>query len=478
MTILTGKEYELAQRMDQILQTTQHHYDRLNRYYDGRQHLQQLGLAIPPELKKFTVIVNWPRVVADSRVDRLDLKGFRVGDDSRLAEAAWKLWQQFGLIEDQSSYLDFELFGRSFKVVSKGADGDVSIRSVSPEDIITLRSPIDGMVAAAYQRIRDEYDMTVRRILWTRERTFHMDASWRIIRTVRNGIGMVPVIPAFRNWRTKEPAYLPWPRLQGVSCIADVIDLTDSCARDLTNAQLAQETHAVPQRGVLGATKGDFVDENGNPLPAWDAYFGRVWALQNPNAKTFEFSSAQMTNFTEMVQMYARLCSGSSGLPPNYFGLAADDAASADAIRSREAKLVKSIERDQRALGVQAKETARIAIAMLSGVEAARRFDRCEALWHDPGTPTVAQRADAVTKLYATQDPAGRPLMPREMAWEELGWSPDKIARATALLKQEEEDSLAAYLKPEEASHATDDGRTGPATGSDDPGQTSTQPKQ
>lgn len=477
MAFLSGRLYETAQSMDLILETSQSRYDTLNRYYDGAQHLKQLGLAIPPELKQFTVIVNWPRVVADSRVDRLDMKGFRVGDDEKLAEAAWQLWQRFGMVEDQSSYLDFELFGRSFKVVSEDDDGDVEIRSVSPEDIITLRSPVTGDVYIAYQRIRDEYDTTVRRIVWTRKRTIYMDAAWRVEKEVANDIGIVPVVPAFRNWRTREPGYMPWPRLQGVSCISDVIDLTDSCARDLTNAQLAQETHAVPQRGVLGATKGDFVDENGKPLPAWEAYFGRVWALQNANAKTFEFSSAQMTNFTVMVDMYARLCSGSSGLPPNYFGLAADDAASADAIRSREAKLVKSIERDQRALGAQAKETARIAIAMMMGVETARRFDQCEALWHDPGTPTVAQRADAVTKLYSVQDPAGRPLLPREMAWEELGWSPDKIKRATSLLRREEEESLAAYLKPE-VPDAGNDGGSGDASSGGDAGAASAKPQQ
>lgn len=477
MAFLSGLLYETAQKMDQILETTQSRYDLLNRYYDGAQHLKQLGLAIPPELKQFTVIVNWPRVVADSRVDRLDMKGFRVGDDEKLAEAAWELWQRFGMVEDQSSYLDFELFGRSFKIVERNQDGDVLIRNVSPEDVITLRSPVDGMTGVAYRRIRDEHDLTIGRILWTRERTIRMDSSWRIIESNPNPIGMVPVVPAFRNRRTRMPAYQPWPRLQGVSCIRDVIDLTDSCARDLTNAQLAQETHAVPQRGVLGATKGDFVDENGKQLPAWESYFGRLWALTNPNAKTFEFSSAQMTNFTEMVELYARLCSGSSGLPPNYFGLAADDAASADAIRSREAKLVKSIERDQRALGDQAKETARIAIALLKGANVAERFDRCETLWHDPGTPTVAQRADAVTKLYATQDPAGRPLMPRIMAWEELGWSPDKIRRAETLLKQEEEETLAAYLKPE-VPDAGDDGGANTAGAGVAAGEASAQSQQ
>lgn len=105
---------------------------------------------------------------------------------------------------------------------------------------------------------------------------------------------------------------------------------------------------------------------------------------------------------------------------PNYFGLAADDAASADAIRSREAKLVKSIERDQRTLGRQAVQTCRLVAGLLRGEKAMSAFDDADALWYDAGTPTVAQRADAVTKLFATADPTGRPLMPREMAWEEL----------------------------------------------------------
>jgi hypothetical protein len=460
MPFLSGKLLDMAQKLSQIVEATQDRYDYLNGYYYGQQHLRQLGLAIPPELTRFTVIVNWPRVVADSRVDRLDLKGFRVGDNDKLASAVWRLWQEFGLSEDQSSYLDFELFGRSFKTVEKNNDGDVVIHNVSPEDITAIRSPLDNRLAAAYQRLSDENNMTVGRIFWTRQNTYYMDESWRIQRVETNEIGLIPVIPAYRNRRTSLPKYQNWPRMQGISAIMDTIDMTDACARDLTNAQLAQETHAVPQRGILGASKGDFVDQNGKPLTVWETYFGRVWALKNENAKTFEFSSANMTNFTSMVELYARLVSGSSGLPPNYFGLAADDAASADAIRSREAKLVKSIERDQRSIGDQAKETARIAIALMQGVDAARKFDQCEALWHDAGTPTVAQRADAVTKLYAATDSSQRALLPREMAWEELGWSPEKIARAKALLKAEEQEQMELYLKPEADNGDADAGPT------------------
>lgn len=457
---------ELFDRLRNIIVASTPVYDRLDRYFDGQQHLKQLGLAIPPELERFTVIVNWPRVVGESRVDRLDMKGFRVGDDENLAEWAWDTWLGNCPAYDQSSYLDFEVFGRSFRTVEKTADGGVTITTVSPIDITVHRDPVTGIIDAALRRYRDgdsqDYQRAVAWKMWLPDRTLTISAENLVVSSEPNESGVVPVIPAYRNPRTTIPIHEPWPRLRGTSAIADVIELTDACARDLTNAQVAQETHAVPQRGILGATKGDFVDEDGKKLTTWEAYFGRIWALKNKDAKTFEFSSSSMENFERMVELYARLVSGVTGLPPNYFGLAADDAASADAIRSREAKLVKSIERDQRTLGVQAVETMRLVALMEGDTAKAERLNDAEALWHDPGTPTVAQRADAVTKLYATADPNGRPLMPRVMAWEELGWGPAKIARAEQLLRDEEEAQMDLLMKPE-VPYAGDDGGTGGA---------------
>ena len=457
---------ELFDRLRNIIVASTPVYDRLDRYFDGQQHLKQLGLAIPPELERFTVIVNWPRVVGESRVDRLDMKGFRVGDDENLAEWAWDTWLGNCPAYDQSSYLDFEVFGRSFRTVEKTADGGVTITTVSPIDITVHRDPVTGIIDAALRRYRDgdsqDYQRAVAWKMWLPDRTLTISAENLVVSSEPNESGVVPVIPAYRNPRTTIPIHEPWPRLRGTSAIADVIELTDACARDLTNAQVAQETHAVPQRGILGATKGDFVDEDGKKLTTWEAYFGRIWALKNKDAKTFEFSSSSMENFERMVELYARLVSGVTGLPPNYFGLAADDAASADAIRSREAKLVKSIERDQRTLGVQAVETMRLVALMEGDAARAERLNDAEALWHDPGTPTVAQRADAVTKLYATSDPNGRPLMPRVMAWEELGWGPAKIARAEQLLREEDEAQMDLLMNPE-VPYAGDDGGTGGA---------------
>lgn len=454
-----------AQAMSQELQMQQPSYDLLNRYYEGDQALKQIGLAIPQSLQHFTVLVNWPRVVADARVDRLNLTGFRVGDNQQLSDMAWDLWKASGLVEDESATLDFEIFGRSFKIVSRQDDGSTLIETVSPDDVVVHRDPVSGLVDCAYRQVRDEESASenvVLRVFWTATDVWAWDQSWNPVGHEANPAGMVPVVPAYRNWRSAIPRYESWPRMQGVSAIKDVIAVTDSAARDLTNAQIAQETLAVPQRGVIGASQGDFVDKNGKPLPVWKAYFGSIWALTNQNAKTFQFSSADMGNFQKMLETYARQASSVSGLPPNYFGLAADDAASADAIRSREAKLVKSIERDQRALGDQAREVMRVAVALNGGDP--KIMDSCQALWLDPATPTVAQQADAVSKLYATTDGLGHPLISRETAWEQLGWSQEQIEREKARIAQQDAADDESLMKPiVEAQNAGNNGGTVPA---------------
>ena len=462
---LTSDEQAIQTRLDSELTVARPIFDLLDRYYDGAQQLKQLGLAIPPELARFTVVVNWPRVVVDAIADRLDVKGFRLAGAETGDEDLWALWQANQMDEqDMLAHLDYLVFGRTYKCVGVNAQDPRNplITVESPRELITDRDPRTGQVRAAYRASsRNEAGEVEVRTLYLPNVTIWQtlrDGVWVEDRD-EHGLGVVPVVPTFRRRRTTIPQHR---RLQGTSAMDDVIPITDSAARNLTNAQVAQETHAVPARGVLGATKGDFVDQNGKPLPQWEAYFGSVWALANKDAKTFQFDSSDMANFERMHNLYARSASGVSGLPPNYFGLAADDAASADAIRSREARLVKIAERDQVALGNSDEQVLRIAARIRDGVWSDDMVGM-ETLWYDAGTPTVAQRTDAVVKLYAAVDTMGRPLVPREMAMEELGWGPTKIARAKQLLADEERDAMRDPYLERQNEKGAQDGAAGAA---------------
>lgn len=390
--------------------------DRLDGYYDGVQRLEMLGLAIPPQLQRFTVVVNWPRIAVDAVEERLDVQGFTWPDQEDADQDLWRIWQANDLDEQaQQAHADALIYGRSYVCVgSNEADKDTPLITVeSPREVVTVRDPRTRKTRAALRLWTDEKtgdnasatlylpDVTVW-LVWDQ-------GGWREQDRDAHGLGMVPVVPLLNRARTR--------RSCGVSEMADVIPLADAAARALTNAQVAQETHAVPQRGVLGATQGDFVDAEGKPLTAWEAYFGAVWTLENENAKTFQFDSSDMANFERMINLYARLVSGVAGIPPNYLGLAADDASSADAIRSREARLVKRCERKQTYFSGAWEQVMALAVRLRDGVwhdDAAL----LETDWRNPATPTRAQQADAAVKLVQAN------VIPREAAWEDLGYGP------------------------------------------------------
>ena len=87
-----------------------------------------------------------------------------------------------------------------------------------------------------------------------------------------------------------------------------------------------------------------------------------------------------------------------AGLPPHYFGWSDANPASADAIRSAETRLVKRAERRQRSFGEAWEEVMRLGYIVTRG-QLPDGAVMLETVWRDPATPTVAQTADALTKL-------------------------------------------------------------------------------
>jgi hypothetical protein len=72
----------------------------------------------------------------------------------------------------------------------------------------------------------------------------------------------------------------------------------------------------------------------------------------------------------------------------------------------------------------------------------ALRSIRAETVWADPATRTVAQEADAVTKLHAEG------ILPTEAALARLGYSPEQIEDLRAMRMREVLDRTPLALPP------------------------------
>jgi hypothetical protein len=423
-----------------------------DRYYEGSQRLEHIGLAVPPELRRFETVVNWPRLVVDSLNERLDVKSFILPGQDVADASLMEAWDANDLdSEAPKVHLDSFVFGRSFACVGVNEDD-------ADHPLITVESPREMAV---------QIDTRTRRILYAWRPVYQDNDPNPIggtlygpnstVWVVRKGglwvedpanprndhnLGRVPVVPFFNRLRPG--------RWHGVSEMADVISLTDAAARSLTNLQIAGETHSVPQKYVLGMSKGDFVDASGQPIPAWESYFSAIWANQNTEAKVGQFTASNLSNFHDTVNHYARLVSALSGLPPHFLGFTTDNPASADAIRSSESRLVKRAELKQRQFGDSWGRVMALYLRIRDGEWPDGR--RIKTEWHDAATPTVAARADAIVKYHSDG------LLSREGAWDEMGWSEARKARERAYFEAEATDPILAQILKDAAGGNTNAG--------------------
>ncbi|AXH89417.1 phage portal protein [Micromonospora aurantiaca] len=413
----------------------------LNAYYEGEQRVEQLGLAVPPELRQFLTIVNWPGTYVDAIEERLDVEGFRLPGSTEADADLWQVWQENELDEEsQLGHLDALALKRSFIVVGAGddtpdaadADGEAGDRDPatplvtveSASEVTVELSPRTRRVSAGAKMYVDRDadggaqqratlylpDVTV----WVERR----NGRWEELDRDEHRLGVVPVVPLVNRPRLS--------KRDGRSQLDRVIHLTDAAARALTNAQLATEIMAIPQRYVLGASKGDFVDKDGKQLAAWEAYFGAIWALASKDAKVGQFTAADLSNFKTIVDHYASLVAGVTGLPMRYLGQSTTNPPSAEGIRADESRLIKTCERFHRTAGGAWERAMRLVRRIQDG-DWNPELAQLETLWRDPATPTRAQQADAAVKLVT----AG--ILPVEAAWEDMGYSAVRRAKLKAL---------------------------------------------
>lgn len=446
-------DVDILRKLIRRIQRDQRQLDMLDGYYEGELRLQALGLALPPELIALATVINWPGMYVQALEERLDIEGFRLGGQAKTDERLWHWWQANDLDEESGlAHLEKFIAGRAYITVGAPDEkGDPPVITVeSPRYMTAVTDPRTRRVVAAARLYGGDEERPAQRAthatLYLEDRTVHYVRrdGWELDEVDDHEFGLSLVVPMANRARIRERG--------GYTEMRDVMGLTDAACRSLTNMQGAQELLAVPQRFVLGAQEDDFVDQNGKKVAAWEAYIGRFLTLMNQDAKVGQFAAADLRNFVEVLNWYARAVSSMTGMPAHFLGFTSDQPASADAIRSSEARFVKRAERQIRSLSGPWEQMQRRAMLVMG--EDPNEAVRLETVWRDPSTPTFAAKADAITKLYT----AG--LLPREAAWEQMGWGPEYRRRlrqlsdddpAVRFLAEQEEEDLGDGVDESEA---------------------------
>ena len=403
--------------------------------YDGVQRLSYLDEEIRRQVGRRlqSVVINWERVILGSIEERLDVDGFRAGGQ-QADDGLWALWQANDLDEwSQMCHLESLLYGQSYGIAWRDANGLRITAETGAEVVVKSATGRMRDLSAALKRWHDGTSWRAALYLADRVETYRLDgapgmtpgagADWLSDGpAVQHTAGVVPVVTFTNGPRLDD--------LRGRSEIADLIPLTQAVNKLATDMMVTSEYHAMPRRWATGIQMPTGTDRERLQAEAtayWDqATKSKTW-LAGQGVAFGQFATADLGNFVTAIGMITGQIAAIAGLPPHYLGISSDNPASADAIRSAEASLVKRAVRKQRQFGGSWERLMRIAKAMETGVSIADlpgQYAKIETIWRDPGTPTVAQSADAAVKLTAGDNPVITTQTAQEIY---LGFTPEQI---------------------------------------------------
>lgn len=410
------------------------------RYYHGRQRVEQLGLAIPPPLRRFLVITNWPRVVVDTLRGRMRLRSLGVagveGPDKRL--------QDMRRANNLDAHLamfctDVLVYGRGFLSAGTRANSNIPlVRAESPRQIAATVDVRDEVMTAAarFYGVGADGQSPTNATLYLPGETIHCEkqqGKWSEVgNRSTHKLDRVPMVMHLNRRMSGE-----WV---GESEMTDIIPIADSAVRSLTNLQFTQEAHGFPRKWMTGVSREDFVDKDGKAIPAFEAYMNAIHTLTKSDARVGQLDASDLKNFETAMNIYGSQASILTGFPSRYFGHFTANPPNEASMKADEAQLVAKVEDSTAQIGVTLGWLGDLALRLMTGAWADENSVTVE--WHDPATPTVAQREDALSKRRS------QGVISREGYWDELGWSEERKRREAERLAAEAADPLtAAFLE-------------------------------
>lgn len=406
----------------------------LDNYKDGRYPLpplvQEARMTRAYRTLQALTDTNLPKLVVETVEERTEVQGIRFGENTEDDTEAWDMWQGNGLDAESSALHDSVLTdGRGYAIVWAGADGE-------PE--ITLEHA--SLCAVEYERgSRRKRKAAIRRWyadgywhanLFTPDKIYKFKASskgedmpvqggaeWKPTgEDLDNPLGEVPVIEFAVN-RSLRPNPFGTARGEYEGNLRHI----DRIHYKIFCGLVALTWSGFPLRYMIGDPI--LRDDDGNALKPFDAIASSIVQVENPQGKLGQLPEADISNYSP--EMDIKHLAALTKTPAHYL-LGEMVNLSADAIRAAEAGLVSKVRRHHRSLGEGWEDVIRLAFRIKNPDDPRGKDQNAQIIWKDPESRSLAERADAASKLAAVDTPW------RVIASMVLGMTPQEIRRAEA----------------------------------------------
>lgn len=435
-------------RLAQGLIDRQPRYDTLDSYVCGNFSLPSGDPRYVKALRELQqkAQTNYISLVTSSPVERMEVQGFRFGNDpdTPADNDANEIWQYNNMdLNSEIAHLTAATFSRAYIMVSPPKPGGKypiitiedprqTIVEHEPDDMNVIRAGLKmweddvlgssiavvylpdsihlfrGKPSTYYKNI--DYDILRERVIAA--------GAWEYLGAQPNPLGEVPIVPM--NWR---------PGLHGTSKseAEEGFSIQDRINTTILDRMIISRAQAYKQRWA----KGIKIPKNdaGQAKAPFDPGADILWAVESTDAAFGEFKEADITMILKAVRDDVGDLAAITKTPPHYL-LGEIVNASGDALKAAETGLVSKTKARMKTAGWTWEKVIKLAFGWL-GDTAKQNEVLAETIWADPESRSRAELADAILK----ETQMG---LPPEMAFERLGLTPSQIERAMKLKRAEE----------------------------------------
>ncbi|WP_343243560.1 phage portal protein [Streptomyces sp. SID8499] len=455
------------------LERRKNYAEQWSNYYNGQHPLKFTS----PEFTSKTGDLfkgfadNWCKVVPDASVERLRPMAFRLEDGS-IDKAAGKAWKASECdVEVGLAFLEALISGRSFALVWKpdGVNTEITFQN-SSHAIVEYepgRRGVRRYGLTVYSDGSHEFATLFSRpdqMVYRYQRPAASAGQWET-RT----IGLLPsesahfanplgdVVPLVEIANRSRLHGKPRSEIEPVAPLQDAVN-TIWCHLMTAADELALPARAVlgmdrPTREILDPDSGEVIGEEDLPIDRFRS--DRLLWLEREGASIAEFSAADLSNYTRVIEVAVQHIAAQTRTPPHYL-LGQMVNVSADALTAAESGLVAKVMELQRFFGAALREVMRIEALVSGDTGRAASLALGDVVWRDAQFRSDAQYADALTKFKAIN-------VPDEALWERIpGVTPDEIERWKSMRQDQAAaivggDMASLYgVKPDESTDQTE----------------------
>lgn len=396
------------------------------KYYDAKNKLKDLNIAIPPQLRNVETVVGWPAKGVTALANRSTFDGFVMTDEALADQVASVLAQNKFKTTYSQAVISELVHSCAFVTVSKG-----NVAAGEPKVLISAYSAEKASAIWDYRAKRIKAGMTITESnadgvptainLYTDAAVLTLEYDtdgWHLRNTATHKMKR-PLLEALVYNPTLDRPF-------GRSRITRaVMSLTDSAVRAALRAEVASEFFTSPQRYLLGADEKMF-----EGIDKWQAYLGSMLAVSRDEDGEIpqygQLPSMSMQPHVEYMRSLAAQFAGETSLPISSLGIVQDNPASAEAIYAAKEDLIIEAQNLNDSNGEALRAVCCMIIATITEQSYAEASSMSiSAKFRSPAMPSVVSQSDAMVKQIA----AIPWIAESRVALEELGYSESQIER-------------------------------------------------